>query len=73
MSIKILLCHKFKCNIRNMETKKTFAFRMRESVVTPLKHLHIDLKRPLGDLLEEAIQDILKKYESKLKPPSKRP
>jgi predicted transcriptional regulator len=30
-----------------------------------VKKLAIDLERPLNDLLEEAIQDLLKKYEKK--------
>ena len=32
-----------------------------------VKKLAIDLERPLNDLLEEAIQDLLKKYEKKVK------
>jgi predicted transcriptional regulator len=30
-----------------------------------VKKLAIDLERPLNDLLEEAIQDLLNKYEKK--------
>ncbi len=32
-----------------------------------IKKLAIDLERPFNNLLEEAIQDILKKYEKKVK------
>ena len=32
-----------------------------------IKKLAIDLERPFNDLLEEAIKDILKKYENKAK------
>ena len=54
-----------------MEKRKTFAFRLKETVVDPLKHLSIDLHRSLADLLEEAIRDLLKKYESKARLPKK--
>jgi len=32
-----------------------------------IKKLAIDLERPFNDVLEEAIRDILKKYEKKTK------
>ncbi len=56
-----------------MESKKIYSFRMNEKHVKSLKYLSIDLDRFLGDLLEEAIQDLLKKYESKAHLPKKSP
>jgi|WetSurSiteA1Bulk_404760.scaffolds.fasta_scaffold296227_2 hypothetical protein len=50
--------------------KKTFSIRIEESFMRSLKHLAIDLNKSFGTLLEEAIQDLLKKYESK-NPPKK--
>lgn len=34
-------------------------------LIKRLKYLHADTGRPLNDLLEEAIKDLLKKYEKK--------
>jgi len=48
-----------------MNTKKVFSTRVDSSSIKALKHLAIDLNKSLGELLEEAIKDILIKYESK--------
>ena len=53
-----------------MDTKQVFSTRVNSSAIKALKHLAIDLHKSLGDLLEEAIRDLLKKYESKA--PSKK-
>lgn len=37
--------------------------RLRPDLVTDLKHLALDLKKPYNVVLEEAIEDILKKYK----------
>jgi len=50
--------------------KKIFSMRVDESLVKALKHLAIDLNKSAGSMLEEAIRDILKKYQEK--PPSKK-
>jgi hypothetical protein len=51
-----------------MNTKQIFSTRVDSSAIKGLKHLAIDLNKSIGDLLEEAIKDILKKYESKKQP-----
>ena len=49
--------------------RKTFSIRVDDSFMKALKHLAIDLSKPLGILLEEAIQDLLKKYQKAPKKP----
>lgn len=46
-----------------MGQKKVFSTRVDEDRVKDLKHLAVDTGRSLGDLLEEAIKDLVKKYE----------
>ena len=50
-----------------MSTKKTFSTRIDQDVLKALKHLAVDLDKSLGVLLEEAIQDLIKKYKVKKK------
>ena len=50
-----------------MGQKKTFSTRIDEDRLKALKHLAVDLDKSLGVLLEEAIEDLLKKYRSKKK------
>ena len=45
-----------------MGQKKTFSTRIDQDKLKELKHLAVDLDRSLGVLLEEAIDDLLKKY-----------
>ncbi len=51
--------------------KKIFSMRVEESLIKKIKHLAIDLNKSGGSMLEEAIQDVLKKYEYKAKPSKK--
>ena len=46
-----------------MGEKKIFSTRVDETRIKELKHLAVDTDKSLGTLLEEAIQDLLKKYE----------
>jgi predicted transcriptional regulator len=46
-----------------MGEKKIFSTRIDEDRIRALKHLAVDTDKSLGTLLEEAIQDLLKKYE----------
>ena len=46
-----------------MGEKKIFSTRVDEDPIKELKHLAVDTGRSLGNLLEEAIRDLLKKYE----------
>jgi len=50
-----------------MGKKKIFSTRVDEDRIKELKHLAVDTDKSLGTLLEEAIQDLLKKYEKKVK------
>jgi predicted transcriptional regulator len=47
--------------------RKPLSTRIENDLQKEVKKLAIDLERPLNDLLEEAIQDVLKKYEKKAK------
>ena len=54
-----------------MGEKKIFSTRVDEDPIKALKHLAVDTGRSLGNLLEEAIRDLLKKYEKNPPKPSK--
>ncbi len=45
--------------------KKTFSTRVAEDRIKALKHLAVDVDKSLGTLLEEAIADLVRKYEKK--------
>ena len=49
-----------------MGNKKVFSTRMDEDRIKELKHLAVDTDKSLGNLLEEAIKDIVEKYRDKL-------
>lgn len=42
-----------------------FATRIDPNVLKKLKHLSVDAETPISNLTEEAICDLLKKYEKK--------
>ena len=48
-----------------MGERKVFSTRIDDDRIKDLKHLAVDTERSLGSLLEEAIQDIVKKYKTK--------
>jgi predicted transcriptional regulator len=48
-----------------MADKKTFSTRIDEDILKGLKHLAVDADKSLGILLEEAIEDLIKKYQKK--------
>jgi predicted transcriptional regulator len=50
-----------------MGEKKVFSTRIDDALVKKLKHLAVDEDESLGNLLEQAIDDLLKKYEKKPK------
>ena len=50
-----------------MGERKVFSTRLDQDLIKELKHLAVDEARALNDLLEEAIQALLKKYKSKPK------
>jgi predicted transcriptional regulator len=45
--------------------RKTVTTTIENDLLKSVKKLAIDLERPLNDVLEEAIQDLLKKYKKK--------
>jgi hypothetical protein len=49
---------------KNME-KKMFSTLIKNDLLKEFKKLAIDLERPANDLLEEAMRELLKKYEKK--------
>ena len=46
-----------------MSAKKTFSTRVDADRLKALKHLAVDEDKSIGVLLEEAIGDLIKKYE----------
>lgn len=55
------------CNVLLMGEKKVFSTRVDEDLIKKLKHLAVDEDESLGNLLDEAIEDLLKKHEKKPK------
>ena len=48
-----------------MGKKKTFSTSIDSDRIKDLKHLAVDTEKSLGKLLEEAIEDICKKYRER--------
>jgi len=48
-----------------MGAKKTFSTRIDTDRLKALKHLAVDEDKSIGVLLEEAIEDLINKYEKK--------
>jgi len=48
-----------------MITKKTFSTRIDLNRLKAVKHLAVDTDKSIGVLLEEAIDDLIKKYQRK--------
>ena len=48
-----------------MAEKKIFSTRLDAEVIKDLKHLAVDLEKSLGNLLEEAIEDLVLKYRGR--------
>lgn len=53
-----------------MAEKKMFATRIDKDLLKSLKRVGVDTEKPMNALLEEAIRDLLAKYEPK--PPAKK-
>jgi hypothetical protein len=54
------------------EERKQVGFRLSVRLMKELRHLAVDEDKNLNDLVEEAIQDLLKKYKEMLKETRKR-
>jgi predicted transcriptional regulator len=50
---------------RTSKSRRLFALRLDEDLVTGLRHIALDLRRPANQPHEEAIQDLLKKHREK--------
>jgi hypothetical protein len=50
-----------------MANKKVFSTSIDADRIKDLKHLAVDTEKTLGDLLEEAIKDLVEKYREKTK------
>ena len=53
---------KFYYKLSCMGQKKTFSTRIDDELLKTLKHLAVDTDRGLGELLEEAIRELVRKY-----------
>ena len=51
--------------------KKMFSTLINNDLLKEFKKLAIDLERPINDILEEAMKDLLKKHEKTLPKPQK--
>jgi hypothetical protein len=67
MSIYLIALIEGFCYKEKMEDKKMFATRINKDLLKRLKILSVHNERPINSLLEEAIQDVLTKYEKKTK------
>jgi len=47
--------------------KKVFSTQVRNDLLKEFKKLAIDLERPINDVLEEAMRELLRKYGKKLR------
>jgi hypothetical protein len=47
--------------------KKVFSTQVRNELLKEFKKLAIDLERPINDILEEAMRELLRKYGKKLR------
>jgi len=47
--------------------KKMLSTLIKNDLLKDFKKLAIDLERPINDILEEAMQDLLRKYEKRAK------
>ena len=54
------------CKTSYMSRKKTFSTRIDENCLKALKHLAVDMDKSLGDLLGEAIRDLVNKYKTRI-------
>ncbi len=47
--------------------RKTYGLRLDQVLMREIKHLGVDEGKPMNDLTEEALRDLLKKYREKRK------
>ena len=49
------------------EPRKQFGLRLRVRLIRELRHVAVDQDKNLNDMVEEAVEDLLKKYSVKKK------
>ena len=54
------------------EPRKQFGLRLRVRLIRELRHVAVDQEKNLNDLVEEAVEDLLKKYANAKKKPAKK-
>ncbi len=47
--------------------RKAYGLRLEQAMMREVKHLGVDEDKPMNDLVEEALRDLLKKYREKRK------
>lgn len=52
----------------SMESRKVFGLSLKRGLMLEVQRLALDLDRFVNDVMEEAMQDVLKKYREKKKP-----
>ena len=67
MSRKILSQLLFFCYTNNMQDKKMYSARIDPSLHKAVKMLSVEMEKSIVALTEEALRDLLKKYEKKPK------
>ena len=50
---------------RSTKPRKQYGLRLDETLMQRLEHLAVDERKWLNELIEEAVQDLLKKYKQK--------
>jgi hypothetical protein len=49
------------------QDRRPYGLRLDQALMREIKHLAVDHDRAMNDLVEEALQDMLKKYKEKRK------
>jgi len=47
--------------------RKMYGLRLEQGLMREIKHLAVDHDKPMNDLVEEALRDLLRKYRDKRK------
>jgi hypothetical protein len=52
---------------KDSPSRKMYGIRLPESLMRDVKHLAVDEGKPMNDLVEEGLRDLMKKYREKKK------
>ena len=50
---------------KNPHRRKAYGLRLEQALMREVKHLGVDEDKPMNDLVEEALRDLLKKYRER--------